>query len=231
MIWLFLCDLCGIHFVVVMNLFPIQIPMDWMEAKPKPKLQTPFVHTKPPNRFTAEWVVLLEVMNGAWLLVISPHCVKVLGALEGPGEAGGAVALDQVGVRLFVGAALPLLHHITAPAGTTLQGNTDGSYPSASSGVSFIHSFDNKHCDIVPHRQEEESAVCRAPGLEDEGDAGQLAAVAVFGDRLRKPVETSGFRLFQLENNRHSQTHLVCESRHRQRWPHLYPGTVSVSIR
>lgn len=56
------------------------------------------------------------------------HHVKFLCSLKCPGEADGAVALDQVGVRLFAVAAFPLLHHIITPLIITLQRNTLTSY-------------------------------------------------------------------------------------------------------
>lgn len=60
--------------------------------------------------------------------VIVSHRANFLCPLKCPGEAGGAVTLDQVGVRLFPVAACPLLHHVIIPLIVTLQRNILTSY-------------------------------------------------------------------------------------------------------
>lgn len=56
------------------------------------------------------------------------HHTKLLCSLKRPCKARGAVALDQVRVRLFAGTARPVLHHIIIPLIITLQRHTLLSY-------------------------------------------------------------------------------------------------------
>lgn len=90
------------------------------------------------------------------------HRANFLCPLKCPGEAGGAVPLDQVGVRLFPVAACPLLHHVIIPLIVTLQRNTLTSYIyvcvysyCCKALLLGMHADGNMYMRIIlPHRQE-----------------------------------------------------------------------------
>lgn len=65
----------------------------------------------------------LKLLKGNIVAAVS-HQVKFLCSLKCPGEGDGAVALNQVGVRLFPVAAVPLLHYIVIPLIVTLWKDT-----------------------------------------------------------------------------------------------------------
>lgn len=123
--------------------------------------------------------------------LIMSHHVKCLRTLKCPDKAHGAVAMDQVGVRLFPVAATPMLHHIIIPLIITLR-KRKKSLTHCTFSTFFIITW-SKHvtkCTVVTHSEEVQFAVGCAGGVKHKGDARQFGLFTVFDQGLRQPVDT-----------------------------------------
>lgn len=153
------------------------------------------------------------------------HHVKHLCTLKRPDEGDGAVAMDQVGVRLFAVAAFPLLHHIIIPLIKTLQRNTRSSHT-----VHSVHS----------------SSPENAPSLLTARKYSLQSAVHVVS-KTKVMRDSSVLSLSLTSDCGSLWTHMtfhytalpatycvwsfMWDPLYRNIWLHLYPGTLSMSIR
>lgn len=165
------------------------------------------------------------------LQFVVSHHVKRLCTLKSPDEGDGAVAMDQVGVRLFAAAAFPLLHHIIIPLIITLQRNTCPSHT-----VHSVHSSSSPEANM--RQNAPLSLTARKYSLQSAVHVVSKTKVMRDSSVLSLSLTSDCGSLWTHMTFHHTAlpaTYCVwsfmCDPLYRNIWLHLYPGTLSMSIR